>query len=761
MTQPAVNLADDLFERHYEEKIWALIPEIYRSEDGAPTSDGPLRGLVRILAEQAAIARRSIDKVWADSRIDEADDWAVPYIGALLATRPVSRLNRAGQRVNVERTIHYRRRLGTVRLAELLADDIADWDAVANEGFRRLFRHWHMLDGGPQPGAITRTPQWGYADLRATRIDAVPDHAHDDVSHYADMRRHRGVLGRYNIPKVNLHLFRQYAYPLTGVTPVEVAPQLYTLDPSGRDVPLFQPGASPDRDCFAAREWEMRAPIPCRRLNFAGFSPRPEHAPVGLTQLLGPIYGRRFATVAGLLEAANAALANDPAPPDTLTAVQAEHLVTAAMEHASPRFNLLPGGDPATLAIALAVGADAEAAPFGPAELVGANLAHWGADLAPEDWIDALVDPRRGRVRLMDAVPADREFFVQRIYYGTFWPIGAGTHPRGSALAAAGFTPINTLTPDFTVPLSGELRFVDNRTYRPQLPANGVIEADGSLSLTAEDGVRPYVVFERAGDATVTIRSSAADADLLIDGLWIGLATDLATGVAHLRIDGQWRNVTIRNTTIDPGGRSAAPEGQPPGVIPAVIIDFAGSIERIEIDRSVTGRLVELQTALDPCATNRVVIADSILRARTNAPAVRLRNASLTVDRTTVFGDVVCGRIDASNILVAGQVLAEDQQEGCFRFSAALSGGRVPHPYESQFFAGRLPAGTFVSKRFGDPGFAAIGETAPEAIRSGGEGGIEMGAFARALDPIKRADLENKLAEFMPVNAIVQLIVET
>jgi hypothetical protein len=33
--------------------------------------------------------------------------------------------------------------------------------------------------------------------------------------------------------------------------------------------------------------------------------------------------------------------------------------------------------------------------------------------------------------------------------------------------------------------------------------------------------------------------------------------------------------------------------------------------------------------------------------------------------------------------------------------------------------------------------------------------------FNRALDPIKRADLRNKLDEFMPINAIAQLVIET
>ena len=102
--------ADDGFERHYAEKIWALVPETYRNEDALAARPGQLRALVEILAGQAAIARRSVDRLWADSRVDEADDWAVPYIGALVGARPVNALNRGAQRANVGRTILYRRR---------------------------------------------------------------------------------------------------------------------------------------------------------------------------------------------------------------------------------------------------------------------------------------------------------------------------------------------------------------------------------------------------------------------------------------------------------------------------------------------------------------------------------------------------------------------------------------------------------------------------------------------------------------------------
>ncbi|SCX79777.1 hypothetical protein [Nitrosospira sp. Nsp13] len=749
---------DDGFERHYAEKIWALIPEVYRNEDGVAVRAGQLRALVEILAKQAAIARRSVDRLRADTRADEADDWAIPYIGALIGARPVSALNRPGQRANLARTILYRRRQGTVRLLELLADDIADWDGVASESFKRLLRHWHMLDGGPPiEGTITRSPQWGYADLRNVRIGEALNSAHDDLSHAAEFRRHRGVLGRYNIQKVNLHLFRQYAFPLSGITPFPFGDGYYTLDPSGRDIPLFQVGGRESRDCTAAREWEMRAPIPCHRLNAASFRPERAHAPVELTDLLEPIYGRHFTTEAGLLEAANAALTVNPAMPNTLSDAQVAALIQAAMELETPRHHLLPGGDPATLSIALSVAPDFSGPALGPQHLYGANLAEWAADHGIPSWVRALVDPQRGRVRLMAPLTIAQVLHVQRIYYGIFWPIGAGTHDRASGLAAEGFTPLALNEPDFTEPISGEFRFMDSRTYRPLIAANGVIETNGNLFLTAANGQRPYVVINTRVNNSVTLHSTGEDAELVIDGLWLAvIGTD--SGDTELRIEGAWRKVTLRNITIDPGGERASGSAGP---IPAVTLVFGGAIDDIVIDSAITGPIAEAVTSLDPGATDTVSIRNAIVFSEGGTPALLLRNAQLSLDNATVFGNLVAGRLIASQVLVDGQVLVEDGQSGCFRFSAASAGGRVPHPYESHFFPDGLPAGTFVSRRFGDPGYAQITEIAPPEIRTGGENDTEMGAFNRALDPIKRADLAAKLEEFMPINAIAQLVFET
>ena len=98
----------------------------------------------------------------------------------------------------------------------------------------------------PEPeglaGPVTSTPPGGIADLRNVSVAEVVDSAFDDLAHTPDFPPATGVtLGRYAIPKLNLHLFRQQAYELRRVTPLDFGAGRYALDPSGRDIQLFMP----------------------------------------------------------------------------------------------------------------------------------------------------------------------------------------------------------------------------------------------------------------------------------------------------------------------------------------------------------------------------------------------------------------------------------------------------------------------------------------------------------------------------------------
>jgi hypothetical protein len=244
------NTANDRYVEYFIEKTWNLIPAFYRDDDGLADWPNILRSIVEILASPAAVLKRSNDRLWDDAFIDLCDDWVVPYIADLVGTRLVSALNTRGRRVDVAKTIYYRRRKGTLRVLEELISDIAGWEGKAVEEFRRLARHPHLLDPKPQPylGLFTKTPPGGCADLRRPRGANLVDTAFDEYFHYGDVRRHQGGLdGRYNIHKIGFHLYRIPAHDITGVDPgPSPGAHAFTFDPSGRDIPLFERRSRPE-----------------------------------------------------------------------------------------------------------------------------------------------------------------------------------------------------------------------------------------------------------------------------------------------------------------------------------------------------------------------------------------------------------------------------------------------------------------------------------------------------------------------------------
>lgn len=201
--------AHDHFDRYFAEKLWSMLPKHYREEDGLAQPPGVLRGFVEVLAQQAATLRRSTDRLWDDQFIELCSEWAVPYLGELVSTRMVSVLNRRARRVDVAKTIYYRRRAGMPRILEELIADMTGWDGKLVEEFRRLGRMRHGLDPAPAPlaGWLTGTPPGGWADLRSTPGAELAGRPlaggpFDEFHHTPEMRRPHGRDGRYGIARL-------------------------------------------------------------------------------------------------------------------------------------------------------------------------------------------------------------------------------------------------------------------------------------------------------------------------------------------------------------------------------------------------------------------------------------------------------------------------------------------------------------------------------------------------------------------------------
>jgi len=309
----------DHYEIYYADKLWALLPAIYRTLDtDVFNSNGPLREMVNRIGAQAAILRRSIDRLWEDQSIESCDDWVISYIGDVLATNLVASLDARGQRLDVAKTIYYRRRKGTVAILEEIAADITGWDARVVEFFRRLGRTRHSLDPeivvpGVDPvddhtlqlaeglvGRWTNTGIGGWADLRnaygasqaqspfSVSSNLRPPSAFDEYFHTADFRAGRGRSGWYKIANLGVFLWRLQSFGVDQTTPVQ-SHNCYTFDPTGREIPLFAVSSRPLGDSWVSpQEWQLPTPIssPLLRSSLADPQDQPLYAqldPDGVT----------------------------------------------------------------------------------------------------------------------------------------------------------------------------------------------------------------------------------------------------------------------------------------------------------------------------------------------------------------------------------------------------------------------------------------------------------------------------------------------
>ena len=741
-------LANDGFEIYFKEKLWELIPPVYRQEDGLGNNPGVLRALVEVLAKQAAILRRSNDHLWDDQFIDLCQDWAVPYISDLLGTRLVSSENKRGRRVDVAKTIYYRRRKGTLRVLEELIRDITGWEGKVVENFNRLGRMRHGLDPEPNGlgGRFTGTLPGGLADLRSECGSELTNGPFDEYHHTADMRRYNGLNGRYGIPKLAIHLYTLKAYEVTESTPFNLIPgQKLTFDPSGRSIPLFMPGYRSEdfnwNEWHSALEWEIPSRIRCRLLNHAEYklsesliqtlSGNPGLSTNAVTDL-HRIINRRFPNEGQLKNT----LLSFPSHPELLSPAIYKSIIADSIVEDCGKNILLKN------AIRISEGVNG----IPPEEIVSGNINNPATALISEKRL--VIDPEGGMLLFL-GTPSTAKPMVS-YHYGFSGDIGAGTYDRPK---------VEEVEPDSTIKEGGPIIITgiwkdgitliqDSKTYWLLNYNLNVV----NMVLQAANRTRPYIRLGSDLSLTQGIIPDNKKAELCMDGLWLGADNDSASPL-NININGDFRSVVISHCTIDPGGET----GFASKIIQPLQLIINGNIDYLIIDSSITGPVM---TGVSGHIEN-VIIRDSILQSIDNkTPVLQITDGVVTMERVTVFGDINVHRLWATETLITGVAHVTDTQTGCFRFSAANKNSRLPKPYESHLFSADTNH-WFTSRRFGDPGFGQMSESAPAELYRGAENGSEVGAFSSLINPIKSESLRNKIEEYMPFGLIPIFIKET
>jgi hypothetical protein len=730
------------------DRLWELLPEFHRLRDAE--AGYPLRALLGATGKQFARVETDIENLWNDFFIETCEPWVVPYIADLVGIEPIHDVDGTA-RVDVARTIRFRKRQGTLPMLEDLATKVTGWDTVVAEMFRRIAWTQHL---NHQDAARTMM------DLRNQAPLQLIDRAFDPHIHTADLREPSVARARANISNFAFFVHRLDIDPLGDRfggegTPLEVTPRPLTnsanegrffLHPLGIDTPMFHRDL--DDENRSLRTDEHEAPAAIR----TGW-------------LASHLVARRGNPDSGVLDLRAGALkltGDDKSEGLDWLTVQCADL----SDWAQPP----PGTvylDPQSARLTMSQ-ADRQADLGGPLSASFATGTPGSIGATGRDRSSSDVYVRRPRTQHLSSRHEDRQVWL---------PSPDDDDPEGWTVLKVGaegsFGTLNDALAAWPQPEGDQaktlIRVTDSGTYEENLTF--VPRSNSHLVVQAKDGQRPFI----AGNIRLIGGASSSPVDdrmrLSIDGVWVDGSVRVTAGAAVDEIE--IIHSTVRPLEHTEQGASAAPDK---GIV------LRGSVNALRVTHSAVWG-VETSSA-----TDLVAVEDSIVDGHGGAALSGeggLRSGPATVaDRTTFVGAVLVREIDASDCVFVGLLEARRTQVGCIRYSFVPSGvaeraARTPRRYRCQpdlaheevsvtlgrvldsserLFVERAVTPQFQTLNPFDPHYAVLLPDAPEEIRLGAEEGLEMGAWNLLRNPHRLENLRRRIVDYLPFGLRPELI---
>jgi hypothetical protein len=743
-------------------RLYELLPAIYRIRDAEQGE--PLKALFAVLAEQMGVLEEDLAQLYDDQFIETCAPWVVPYIGDLVGNNPLFDIGRP-LRADVARTIHYRRRKGTLHALEEMARDVTGWGCRAVEFFRLL--DWNQNLNHLRPDNL------GCANVRDINTMDLVDTAFDTSSHTVDVRPIGQAEGWHNIKNIGFFLWRLRSYPIDDVParPVDPAGDYrYHFSVLGSPAPLFHHAQAVDET--TGRTEEANIPAPIRPLALHRDLEKSLHE----MSVASIYYGQDFQIKVR----------------KGVDSVTPKVVCVDLSTWAQPSESGVVGLDTKLGRLALA------------ADLAGPVIVshHYGFS----------GDVGGGQYDRLDtlASQADRELIL--VAQDT-----TGISADG-ALAV-----VKTIEDAISEWNKAEnpcciIRILDNGAYVYEsdkdlgiaLPAPQYrVEADGKkvklkgdLFIEAANGFRPCLRLSAPPASPpqppvpaprINVTAAGDGAALTINGLLVEGGKPSVGGV--LVAAGELK-LTLDHCTFVPGRALSFDDGAP-AEPEKPSLEVSGSGTDVTIRHSIVG---PLRVDVD----NTLTVEESIIDAPEGSAGRVLAIAAIdgsgpgpqtTLVRTTVLGGIYVKELAlASEVIFAGVVTSDRLQSGCVRFSFVPDGSQTPRRYRCQPTLAKEQAvekaleaaergeraplseedkqtirdgisvwlkPAFTSVRYGHPAYCQLSYYCPEQIRTGAEDGSEMGAFCTLRNPQREANLRIRLQEYLPVGLTPGLIYVT